>query len=585
LREKYRRERDRRLRADGADQYLHIKGELARFLDTPFDAPQADRAPQSGEVEVLIIGAGFGGMLAAIRLQAAGVDDIRLIEKAGDFGGTWFWNRYPGVACDTESYIYMPLLEETGYVPTRKYAPGPEILDHCRRLGDRYGLRDKSLFQTAVTELRWLEDAARWRVTTDRGDVLMARFVVQAVGRLHLPQLPGIPGIESFAGKSFHTSRWDYGYTGGDYTGNLTGLKDKRVGVIGAGATAVQCVPHLGACAKELYVFQRTPAAVDWRNDRPTDPDWAGTLTPGWQRARVENFDAVISGLPVEADLVNDGWTDLIPNVRLAAFKKIQAGEQVDDPGAVVQAAEDARMQRIRARIDAVVRDPATAEALKPWYNQACKRPLFHDRYLETFNLPNVTLVDTEGRGVDRITERGAVVREREYELDLLIYATGFEYNSDYTQRADFDAYGRGGLALSKKWRDGVESLHGMTSRGFPNCFFLMFTQSGHSANAQHMLDVNTRHLAYLVSEVKRRGAATVEPTQAAETAWVDFIVDHMAAREPALRECTPGYINNEGRFDHRSRKNSQFANPVAFVQLLEAWRARGDLEGLELSA
>ena len=585
LREKYRLERERRLRADGIDQYVHLAGRYAHYLDDPYAAPASPRAPREEQVDVLIVGAGFGGMLAAVRLQDAGIRDIRLIDKAGDFGGTWYWNRYPGIACDTESYIYMPLLEEMGYVPTRKYAPGPEIFEYSRRMGARFDLYNRALFRTEVTEMRWGDDEARWLVRTDRGDALSARFVVQAAGRLHLPQLPGVPGIEAFKGRSFHTSRWDYAYTGGDHTGNLTGLADKRVGIIGAGATAVQCVPHLGAWAQHLYLFQRTPAPVDWRNDRPTDPDWAKTLGPGWQRERVENFDAVISGLKVEADLVNDGWTDLIPNVRLAAFKKIQAGEQVDDPAAVIQEAEDKRMQRIRGRIDAVVKDPATAEALKPWYNQACKRPCFHDHYLDTFNRPNVTLVDTLGKGVERITERGAVVAGVEYELDCLIYATGFEYNSDYTQRAGLEAYGRGGLALSDKWKYGVESFHGMTSRGFPNCFFLMFTQSGHSANAQHMLDVNTRHLAYLVSEVMGRQARTVEPSAEAEADWVDFICQHMAGRETALRECTPGYINNEGRFDLRSRKNSQFANPVAFKKMLEDWRAQGDLEGLELTS
>ena len=585
LREKYRRERDRRLRADGVDQYIHIADRHPRYLEDPYARTFPPRAPQSAQVDVLIVGAGFGGMLAAVRLQEAGVRDIRLIEKAGDFGGTWYWNRYPGIACDTESYIYMPLLEEMGYVPTRKYAPGPEIFEHSRRIGDRFGLYERTLFGTEATEMRWCEDEARWQVTTDKGDAIRARFVVQAAGRLHLPQLPGIPGIESFKGRSFHTSRWDYAYTGGDHTGNLTGLADKRVGIIGTGATAVQCVPHLGRWAKQLYLFQRTPAPVDWRNDRPTDPEWAGALPAGWQRERVQNFDAVISGLAVDVDLVNDGWTDLIPNVRLAAFKKIQAGEQVDDPAAVIQEAEDRRMARIRARIDAVVKDPATAEALKPWYNQACKRPCFHDAYLDTFNRPNVALVDTEGRGVERITEGGAVVAGREYALDCLIYATGFEYNSDYTQRAGLEAYGRDGLALSQAWRNGVETLHGMTSRGFPNCFFLMFTQSGHSANAQHMLDVNTRHLAYLVSEVMARQARTIEPSAEAQAAWVEFICQHMAGREPALKECTPGYINNEGRFDLRSRRNSQFANPVAFKKMLEDWRAQGGLEGLELRA
>jgi cyclohexanone monooxygenase len=584
LRERYRVERERRLRADGVDQFIHMAGRYAHYLQDPYAQAPVRRAARNEQVDVLIVGGGFGGMLAAIRLQAAGVHDIRMVEKAGDFGGTWYWNRYPGVACDTESYIYMPLLEEMGYVPTRKYAPGVEIFEYTRRVGDRFGLYDKALFRTEVTEMRWQEDEARWRVATDQGDVISARFVVQAAGRLHLPQLPGIPGIETFKGHSFHTSRWDYAYTGGDHTGNLTGLQDKRVGIIGTGATAVQCVPHLGAWAKHLYLFQRTPAPVDWRNDRPTDPEWAQTLAPGWQRDRVENFDAVISGLSVDADLVNDGWTDLIPNVRLAAFKKIQAGEQVDDPAAVIQEAEDRRMERIRARIEAVVKNPATAEALKPWYNQACKRPCFHDHYLDTFNRPNVSLVDTLGKGVERITDHGVVVAGRAYDLDCLIYATGFEYNSDYTQRAGLEAYGRDGVALSERWKNGVESFHGMTSRGFPNCFFLMFTQSGHSANAQHMLDLNTRHLGYLVSEVMARQARTVEPSAAAQAAWVDFICEHMAGREPALKECTPGYINNEGRFDLRSRKNSQFANPVAFKKMLEDWRARGDLEGLELT-
>jgi len=410
LRRKYDLERDRRLRTDGNDQYVEVTGEYEHFLDDPYADPQFKREPIVRDVEVLVVGGGFGGLLSAARLREAGFDDICIIEKGGDFGGTWYWNRYPGAACDTESYIYLPLLEETGYMPAAKYARGPEILEHSRRIGRHFDLYRSAIFQTVITDMRWLDDAARWQVTTDRKDMLRARFVVLAGGPLHRPKLPGVPGVGSFKGHTFHTSRWDYDYTGGDGNGGLNGLKDKRVGIIGTGATAVQCVPHLGAGAKELFVFQRTPSSVDVRNDRPTDPEWAKSLKPGWQRERVANFTAVISGAEFEVDLVNDGWTDLIGGILLSARRKAVAGETVSNEAELIQLADYSKMERVRARIDAVVKDPATAEALKPWYNQFCKRPCFHDQYLDTFNRPNVHLVDTQGKGVERITERGVVV-------------------------------------------------------------------------------------------------------------------------------------------------------------------------------
>ena len=585
LRARYEAERLRRLRDDGNAQYVEIAGQFAHYLTDPYVAPGFQREAVVREVEVVVVGGGFGGLLAAARLRAAGYDDVCIIEKGGDFGGTWYWNRYPGAACDTESYIYLPLLEETGYMPVSKYARAPEILEHSRRIGRHFDLYRSALFQTVITDMAWQDEAARWRVTTDRGDVLRARFVVLAGGPLTLPKLPGIPGVDSFKGHSFHTSRWDYAYTGGDATGGLSGLKNKRVGIIGTGATAVQCVPHLGAAAKELFVFQRTPSSVDVRNDRPTDPAWAASLQPGWQRARMDNFTTVISGGHFEVDLVNDGWTDLITNILLAARRQPATGGPAQDTEALIQRADFQKMQRVRARVDAVVKDRSTAEALKPWYNQFCKRPCFHDQYLDTFNRPSVHLVDTLGQGVERITERGVVVGGREYELDCLVYGTGFEVGTDFTRRLGFEVHGRDGLTLTEKWRQGARTYHGLFTRGFPNLFVMTTQQSGQSANFQHMLDEQSRHLAHILGEVKARGLRTLEATAQAEGDWVDTIVKYARSRRNYLAECTPGYYNNEGQPDDRSERNSQFwRGPMVFIRMLDEWRMAGNLPGLDLT-
>src|SRR5665213_792125 len=444
LREKYRAERNRRLRADGNEQYIEIKGAFAHYLDDPYVEPGFTRAPLTDEVEVAVIGGGFGGLLAGARLREAGVTDIRIIEKGGDFGGTWYWNRYPGAACDVESYVYLPLLEELGYVPVEKYSRAPEILEHSRAVGRHFGLYDNACFQTEVTAMRWDEADCRWIVSTNRGVAMRARFVVMANGPLHRPKLPGIPGVEGFKGHSFHTSRWDYEYTGGDSSGGLRGLAGKRVGIIGTGATAVQCVPHLAQSAEKLYIFQRTPSSIDRRDNRPTDPDWAASLEPGWQRRRMDNFNILVSGGFQDEDLVNDGWTDIIRNLLILARKPQNAGAGDGDPSAIVELADFQKMEQIRARVESVVADQATAEALKPWYRQFCKRPCFHDEYLAAFNRPNVSLIDTGGKGVERITEHAVWANGQEYEIDCLIYATGFEVGTEYTRRSGYELHGRG---------------------------------------------------------------------------------------------------------------------------------------------
>lgn len=577
LREKYRAERDKRLRGEGSSQYRYVDGQFSQLLHDPYVEPGFDREPLTDEVDVVVIGGGFGGLMAAARLREAGVERVRIIEKGGDFGGTWYWNRYPGAACDIEAYVYMPLLEELGYVPTEKYARAPEIFAHSQAIGRHFDLYKDACFQTEVTELRWDEDQARWLVSTDRSDRIRARYVCMSTGPLQRPKLPGIPGVESFKGHAFHTSRWDYAYTGGDAGGGMRGLEGKRVGIIGTGATAIQAVPHLGESAGHLYVFQRTPSSVDARYNRQTDPEWASSLEPGWQQKRMDNFNLLVSGGVADEDMVADGWTEILSPIGRAML----AGE---DAQAKIQLNDFARMERIRARVDQIVGDPATAEALKPYYDQMCKRPCFNDFYLETFNRPNVTLVDTQGQGVEAITERGVVVGGREYELDCLIYGTGFEFQTDYARRTGFQTYGRGGLSLSDKWKDGVSSLHGMTTRGFPNMFILGNAQSANTPNFTHMLNEASKHVAYIVKHCDERQVRSIEPTQEAEDAWVAEVMSFAGVRRTFEQECTPGYYNNEGApSDLTARNNYYGGGPVVFIQLLNDWRAQGDLPGMDV--
>jgi len=583
LREKYRLERDKRVREDGNDQYVDIS-EYAQYLDDPYTRPPT-REPLSDEVTVAIIGGGFGGLLAGARLREAGIENLRVIEKGGDFGGTWYWNRYPGAACDVESYIYLPLLEEIGYIPKKKYTDAPEILAHSRAIGEHFRLYDNACFSTEVTGMVWEESSRRWIISTNRGDRMRARWVIMANGPLHRPKLPGIRGIESFRGHTFHTSRWDYDYTGGDSTGGLSKLADKRVGIIGTGATAVQCVPHLGAAAKELYVFQRTPSSIDVRNNRATDPEWAATLQPGWQRERMDNFNTLVSGGYAEVDLVNDGWTDIIANLLI----RLRSQEKVDlSPESLarnMELADFEKMEQIRSRVDQLVTDPSTASALKPWYRQFCKRPCFHDEYLDTFNRPNVHLIDTDGQGVQLITEKGVVVNGVEYELDCLIYATGFEVGTEYTRRSGYELQGVDGETLTQHWADGTRTLHGFHSRGFPNCFIVSQTQSGFTVNFPHMLNEQSIHLAHLIAHLEQNGLTRAEVTAEAEEKWVRTIVDLAQNNIKFLEACTPGYYNNEGKPAARSLQSGSYGGgPVAFVKVLERWREQGELDGLEVS-
>ena len=613
LREKYREERDKRVRADGNDQYIEVTGDFSHYVDDPYVEPGFVRDPVLEEVEVVVIGGGFGGMLAAARLKDAGIHDVRIIEKGGGFGGTWYWNRYPGASCDIESYVYFPMLEKTGFVPRQKYTNAPETLEYCEVLAERFDLHDNALMQTEVISTEWDEDARRWLVTTNRQDCLKARFVVHSNGPLNRPKLPAIKGISLYKGHTFHTSRWDYAYTGGDSHGNLDNLSDKRVAIIGTGATAVQCIPHLGAGAKELFVFQRTPSSIDVRNNQATDPDWISTQQPGWQDERRTNFESLMTGVPVKEDLVSDGWTEafrlLFGNLREKAPSKwrlaawslggllskefYQKGikQYLTDKATAhmdltrqMELADFAKMEKIRSRADSIVEDQETAEALKPYYRQFCKRPCFHDEYLPTYNRPNVHLIDTDGRGVDEFTEKGVMFDGKEYEVDCIIFATGFEVGTDYSRRAGYSIIGVNGMSVSEKWSNGLSTYHGMHSRGFPNCFFFGPAQSAFTATYTFSLDENSVHLAHIMTELKKRGATRVEASQAAEDAWVKTIIQKARLTEDFQKSCTPGYYNNEGHVNVNPQNNTYGGGPIEFFKLMKKWRAKGNLEGLELS-
>ncbi|SNT30554.1 cyclohexanone monooxygenase [Streptosporangium subroseum] len=584
LRQKYLEERDKRLRPDGNDQYLRLTGRFAHYLDDPY-TPKTERAPKTDHVTVAFIGGGFAGLLTGARLREAGVDDVRIIEKGGGFGGTWYWNRYPGAQCDTASFVYMPLLEETGHMPTEKYAHAPEILEHCRRIAEHYGLYDDALFHTEVEDLEWDEARSRWIIRTNRGDEFTAQFVAMGTGPLHVPKLPGIAGIGSFRGHSFHTSRWDYDYTGGDPSGApMERLAGKRVALIGTGATAVQCVPHLARACEELYVFQRTPSSVDVRNNQPTDSEWfAQIATPGWQQRWLENFTANQTSAVADEDLVMDGWTDIARRVR----SKIMALPPEDfTPEKMAEAFENSdfeKMEEIRARVDSVVEDSETARKLKAWYRQLCKRPCFHDEYLQAYNVPGTHLVDTDGQGVERITENGVVAAGKEYEVDCVIYASGFEVGTEYTRRAGYDLTGRDGVKLSEYWAEGMRTLHGIHVHGFPNAFVVQPTQGANLiSNIPHNLTEAGRTIALTIKHALDNGFDEIEVTKEAEDAWIELLLSG-TGRLLGSPDCTPGYYNNEGQDSGlRGRLNVGYPQgAMAYFTYLDKWRSSGTFEGL----
>lgn len=611
--ERYKQERQKRLRDEGEAQYIDpaFHAKLQRFqadcwVNASTPNPGLDKAKDGDRYTVALLGAGFASIVYASRLIKAGIQNVVLLDQAGGFGGTWYWNRYPGLMCDVESYIYLPLLEETGYVPKHRYSYGHEIREYAEILADKYDLRDKAIFRVKIDSLTWDERQTEWKIKLNRLDgnrqlQIQSAIVISNPGLISIPKMPNLPGMNDFEGHSFHTSRWDYNYTGGIPTEpDMINLKDKRVGIIGTGATAIQAVPELGKWAQELYIFQRTPSSVDSRGNRATDPEWFNREVrgsgKGWQRRRAENFNLNVSNAPIKLDLVSDEWT------RMRTFSCVVGtpNKVSDIPTflAYSQALDLPRQEKIRKRVEATVRNKETAEKLKPWYSGWCKRPCFHDEYLQTFNRPNVKLVDTQGRGVDKITKIGAVVAGVEYPLDVIIFGTGYyiKGSSSPAGKGGYQVYGKGGLSLDDKWEEGVATLHGIITDRFPNLFFQGPNQAGASANMAYMMDVFSEHITYIISEASKRakergGNIYIEPSQGAEEEWAKQITARAGAFA-ALSGCTPGYMNAEGAAD-KPKSGEQIAKAVkgafwgegihSFVQVINQWRNEGTLEGLVL--
>ena len=588
LAQRYSAEREKRIRPDAESQFVQLSNDSPfanKYLEEDPYCTASERAPLKDEREVIVIGGGWVGMLTAARLIQAGVPDVRIIESGGDFGGTWYWNRYPGAQCDIESYSYLPLLEETGYVPKLRFSYASEIYEHAQRIGRHFDLYKDAVFQTWVTELRWLDDESKWLVKTNRGDEMRARHICLGTGPANRPRLPGIPGVETFKGHSFHTCRWDYDYTGGGPDGGLAGLSDKTVAIIGTGATAVQCIPALGQSAKQLYVFQRTPSSVDLRNNAETDPEWAKNLKPGWQKERQKKFGEAFLGGPIDPAFVDDGWTRLTRNL-----KDLLSQTEGKAPGAV-QIADFKTMEEIRGLVDDTVKNPVVAEKLKAYYNQFCKRPTFNDFYLDTFNRSNVELVDVSAsQGVEQINENGIVANGQEYPVDCIVYASGFEITSSYERRLGIPIYGAGGKSIYEHWQDGMRTMHGLMVSGFPNLFLCgggFVFQLG--ANYAHGIDVQAGHVAYTISELSGRGIKSANASIEAEERWIADQLDSKGSGfvlGGSPDTCTPGYYNQEGTAKrYRNVRRETYGKGVgAYMKLLRQWREDGNLDGLELN-
>ncbi|EAW08582.1 flavin-containing monooxygenase [Aspergillus clavatus NRRL 1] len=618
IQQRYADERSKRQRADGLLQYVNPSSSrnprLKRLLDDPWDDGSVASITLKDDMcfKVVIMGAGFGGLLFAVRLLETGCfrsDEIVLIDVAAGFGGTWYWNRYPGLTCDVESYIYMPLLEETGYIPRYKYASGEELREHANRIAAQWSLEHRAMFRTLLNKCSWSDDATEWVLEmtqfppTGRNGTrpqpfsatVRAHFVILAPGLLNKPKIANVPGLSTFQGSSFLASRWDYNVTGGSQEAPaLINLQDKRVGIIGTGATAVQAVPQLAKWSRELYVFQRTPAPVDFRRQRKTDlAEWSqGIATaPGWQQNRIQNFisfTAYTQPLP-PVDMVADAWTSFPTFHVLTGGGSSVSAEGIPAHIAKMHALDLPRSERIRTRVQENVHDRAVAEQLKPWYPGWCKRPCFNDEYLGVFNRPNVRLVDTNGKGVQAITATGMVANNAQFDLDVLIFATGFELGvlDSPGARSGISVFGRAGRSLDEKWSREPLTLHGIATHGFPNMFFSSSNQAGVAPTYTSTLDTFAKHVAFILSESTRHqnsGKAIIEPTQAAETAWGMRVLAGAAARAPVVG-CTPSYFNAEGSMEDVSieeQRRLAISGPWPdglndFMNALDEWRKTGD--------
>ncbi|MFJ8025750.1 flavin-containing monooxygenase [Streptomyces sp. NPDC096311] len=570
IRRKYLEESEKRRSAEPTPARTVAESAVLSVED-PFVEPGFEREALHDEVDVVVVGGGHTGLVTGVNLRKAGVPRVRLFEKGGGFGGVWYWNRYPGIRCDVDAYSYMPMLEEVGTMPSEKYVQGDEIRAHAQALAEKFGLDETACLQTQVTGARWDEEADRWIVTSDRGDEIRARFICLGNGTLDDPSIPDVPGLDEFQGHVFHSSRWDYDYTGGNERGGLTRLAGKRVAVVGTAASAIQFIPELAEYAEHVIVVQRTPVVVIPRNNERTDPEWFRNQPAGWQQERIENLTAIVQSppgsKPPAKDILNDSLTGLSKMSRNVSPELAVLMEGAE-PATRMLYGNYAAMEKIRADMGSVVNDPDTAEKLKPYYNLGCNRPQFSDTYLQAYNRPNVTLLDTEGRGIERLTAKGVVVDGVEYEADCVVFGTGFAIDA-----GRFPVAGRGGELLSDKWADGVSSLHGILTAGFPNLFVVGgIPQATHAINFTHQLYDQTTHVSTLIRRCLDENLASVDVRPEAEERWAQQIKEKAAGLPRPDLNCAP---NRQTELIHSGYPGG----PIAYAQACREWLQGGGFD------
>lgn len=624
--ERYEAERTKRVGLATFKQRASARTEslkdLARdpWVDYDAVARQPAALKNGDDIQFVIVGAGHSGLLFAAELIRAGFSPDRLVvvDEAGGVGGTWYWNRYPGLTCDVEGYSYLPLLEDTGFVPKHRYARGEEIRENAERIVQKFGIR--TMLCTKLFAADWDEGLRRWvlRFRRDLGQshadisgelTVRAQYFVPLAGVLHMPSAPALPGLDEFRRnrKLFHTGRWDYEYTGGTQENpEMVKLKDKVVGIIGTGATAVQAAPELARHAKHLYVFQRTPSYVGPREQVETTPElWAEVTAPGpgWQRARMTNLNRFLADDPTATeadDLVNDGWSHARG---FSGFIGSPRAHDVDlsTPEAVAANVKDMAQrllpeeQRLRAHVSEVVKDPDTAEKLMAWYASWCKRPTFHQSYLQCFNQPNVTLVDTDGRGVEAFTAKGVVTCGKEYELDAVVLATGYDVpQTQQFENAGAPIRGRGGKSAAEK--AGERGLYmGIGIDGFPNLFVSSTVGGSVSANLTSIFAISARVVAHILRTAEK-AAAEREPGADLDRLVVEVdaeeaqrLHDFQIAKRPwfaGLGACPPSYFNlymDEAAMQKQSAGPWPFG-PVDFEKNMDKYMSEGSLKGFNAS-
>ncbi|KAF1970487.1 FAD/NAD(P)-binding domain-containing protein [Bimuria novae-zelandiae CBS 107.79] len=571
VQKRYGEERAKRLRDEGYSQFVDISlnEKFKSFIDDPCVDESVVKDAKAmfpdNRCQFLILGGGFGGLLYAIHMIKAGTrsEDIRIVDSAGGFGGTWYWNRYPGLSCDIESYMYLPLLKETGYIPRHRYSEGEEIRTYANLLAQKWGITESAVFQTQAQKLVWDETAKEWQIELKQQRSgkepqilnICAPFVAVSNGVLNWAKIPGIP--------------------------------DKRVAIIGTGATATQTVPHVARWAKHLYVVQRTPASLAQREQRETDPEWfrkSVASSKGWQRGRLRNFHQHFTlEQPPAINMVDDEWMRG-PGIEIPSY--LEKLQNIDLP----------RLESIRKRVEDEVSDPAVAEVLKPWYPSWCKRPLFHDEYLSTFNRENITIVDTEGKGTDSLTTDSIVVGDQSYPVDIVIFATGFRppFIGSPAEKANVSIVGRNDISMSEEWaRNGPSTLHGVLDHNFPNLFLSGPWQASNSPNYAYTPDFMAKHSANIFAEAKRRADGkpfTVTVTKAAAEDWAMQMIMH-SFPGAAVLGCTPGYINIEGQLDRAPPEQQMIMARSgvwghgfeSYARAVEEWYEKGNWQDIEV--